>query len=144
MLEKSLSQAELARLAGVSRATVTQWLHKGQKAGWVNVETDTLRRLAEALNLTPDYFLQPCQDLSRYGTEFLWDRCYPDMASFLKALREKREPALARLVQVVGFQQAKNIVGSMVYKKFHQYKRFIKPIRRKELELLWPLYASNP
>lgn len=138
--KRRLSRADLSRLAGVSRAAVTQWFKKGEKTGWVNVESKTLLQLAQALQINPSQFLEERVPLANFETRFLWDRLYPSMESFVQALNHRRLPAIARLVQEVGFHDSKKILGQIIVKKFDQYKKFIKPIRRKELEILWPLY----
>lgn len=139
---KNLSNADIARLAGVSRAAVTKWFREAEKKSWVNVETKTLIRLAEGLGISPDYLLRPRENLSRWQTPFLWDGLYPSMESFVAAIGQNRLPALARLVQVLGFREAVCVVGQSAITEFHQYKKYIKPARRKQLESLWPLYAS--
>lgn len=140
---KSLNHADLARLATVSRATVTKWFQQGEKRGWANVETASIIRLAESLHLPPHFFLQKRPLLSPYKTAFLWDALYPDMENFVKALAEFRWPAVARLVQVAGFHESVELLGKKVVLQFERYKKHIKPARRKQLEILWPLYASK-
>ncbi|MBI4411108.1 MAG: hypothetical protein HY541_01320 [Deltaproteobacteria bacterium] len=139
---KGLNYADLARLAAVSRATVTKWYKQGEKRGWVNTETASIIRMAESLKLPADLFLQKRPLLSRYRTPFLWDALYPDMESFVKALSEFRLPAVARLVQVLGFHESSALLGKKVILHFEHYKKYIKPARRKQLEILWSLYAS--
>lgn len=135
--------AVVARLAGVTRAAVSRWFAQADSEGWVNVETGTLKRLADALGVSPDLFLKKPQDLTPYATHFLWDAIYPSMVAFLRAVVERRPPALARLVQQLGFADARRIAGAAVWKKFPAYKHLLHPVRRRELELIWPLYASK-
>jgi len=142
-IKRSLRASELARLAGVSRAAITKWRRSAEKNDWVNVETKTLQNLARGLEVSPAYFLQPRRSLVRYQTHFLWDALYPDMESFVRALVQKRLPAMARLVQIVGFDAAKKIAGKKMIMLFPEYKKFIKPARRQQLENLWPLYLSQ-
>lgn len=142
MLSKNLSRADIAGLANVSRANLSKWFHDSDR-DIVNVETKTLIRLAANLGVSPSLFLNPQENLEKFRTNYLWDYLYPDMDHFVKALKEGRLPALARLVQVSGFRPAIAIAGKSVLKKFKNYARFIKPVRRKELELLWPLYNST-
>ena len=106
------------------------------------METKTVIHLAESLQISPAYFLTPNKNLEQYRTRYLWDYLYPDMNLFLQALTEKRSPALARLVQVSGFRASIQIIGKTVVNKFKDYAKYIHPIRRKELEILWPLYHS--
>lgn len=140
MVSKDMKAAEVARRAGVSRAAVSRWFRK--PAEWVNVESLTLRRLALNLNLEPAFFLQKSPDLTPLQTQFLWDALYPDMDRFVRAINADEPPALARLVQVLGFHSATCIAGRRIIKKFPNYKYFIKPVRRRHLEILWPLYHS--
>lgn len=142
MVSKGLNRADVARLAGVSRAAVSKWFRQGEKTGVVNVETKTIIELARTLKLPPDIFLKELENLSAYETEFLWDRLYPDMEHFLKAVAEGRLPALARLVQVLGFHQAGAVAGKKVIRLFHKYKKHIHPTRRRALEVIWSLYAN--
>ena len=135
-----MNKAQIAKLAEISRAAVTKWFSKEKEMDWVNVETKTIIRLAEHLHLSPEIFLQKRINLDRFSHRFLWDRLYPDMESFIKALSEHELPALARLVQILGFKEAEHVIGKSIVPLFQEYKRFIKPIRRKELETLWPLY----
>ena len=141
MVSKRLKAAGVARLAGVSRAAVSRWFHDPSE--WVNVESLTLKRLALSLNLEPAFFLRKSPDLTPLQTQFLWDALYPDMDRFVRAINAHEPPALARLVQVLGFHQASRIAGQTLINKFHDYKHFIKPVRRRHLELLWPLYSAG-
>ena len=139
MISTKLNQAAIAKKALVTRASVNKWF-QDEIRDWVNVETKTVIQLADSLKISPAYFLTPNENLEKYKTRYLWDSLYPNMELFLKALQEKRLPALARLVQVAGLRSAICIVGKSVLKKFKEYSKFIHPMRRKELELLWPLY----
>ena len=137
---KNLNQADIARLGGLSRAAVSKWFHS--KHRMVNVESKTLLNLAKALKVSPDFFLQERADLAKFESRFLWDYLYPDMGNFLKALAQNRLPAFARLLQVLGFREARAVAGKKIVARFEKYKKYIKPARRKELEVLWPLYNS--
>lgn len=135
--------ADLARRAGISRAAVSRWYREGERGGVVNVETRTLMRLAAALGLSPAVFLQKRILLAPFRTRFLWDGIYPDMEDFVKALAQYRQVAVARLVQVLGLAEVRKILGKKIVKDFTRYKKFIKPARRRQLEVVWPLYASQ-
>lgn len=141
MSYKQLHQAEVAEQAGISRAAVSRWFQS--KKGWVNVESKTLLNLAKALGVEPSLFLEKRDDLSAWKTSFLWDHLYPSMEDFVRALVQNRLPAVARLVQVSGFHSAKAIIGKRAIVEFEKYKKFLKPVRRKQLEVLWPLYSSQ-
>lgn len=138
-----LKKADIARLAAVSRAAVTRWFHQVNKDGSVNVETQTLIRLATGLGVPVERLLKPLPDLSLYHTEFLWDGLYLSMEDFVQALIQGQLPALGRLVQEIGFAKARRIIGKKVVLLFPQYEKFIKPVRREQLEVLWPLYTSR-
>lgn len=139
---KSFKQTDLASLAGVSRAAVSKWFQEGEKKNFINVETKTLLHLASRLGISPDLFLQKRENLSIFKTLFLWDFLYPDMETFIVALSQNRLSALARLVQALGFRQARFVVGAKAVKLFPRYSRYLKPARRKQLEILWPLYQN--
>lgn len=143
MLSQNLRKTDLARRAGVSKAAVSKWFKQGSATGWINVESKTLWQLAKGLHISPGLLLKESDDLSRYQTRFLWDSLYPNMNLFVESLKKEDSVALARLVQVLGFQQALVIAGPSVLKRFPEYKKFIKPVRRRQLELLWPLYSGK-
>lgn len=143
MISRGLNQAALAQLAGVSRAAVTKWFQNKSGKNWVNVETKTLLKLASSLNIKPETFLTPVPDLDASATRFLWDRLYPDMGHFIQALGRYQWPAVARLVQVIGFHDAEKILGKKIVFDFPKYAKYMKPVRRKQLEILWPLYRSK-
>ena len=65
------------------------------------------------------------------------------MEVFVGGLVSRELPALARLVQVLGFKEAEYVLGHEVIGRFPSYAKFIKPMRRKQLETLWPLYSSK-
>lgn len=140
MIERSLSQSDIAKLAGVSGAAVSKWFSQPMNRDWVNVETGTVIRLAQGLIISPEQLLKPTPRLEKWQTQFLWDRLYPTMEAFARALLARQLPAVARLTQVLGLRNAARLVGRWAIRKFPDYKRYIKPARRKELEILWPLY----
>lgn len=141
--KKDISRAELARLSHVSRAAVTKWFHQGQKTGWINVETKTLMQLSKSLQIEPQLLLQERANLEEFATCYLWDTLYPNMEAFIHAVAIKSPQAIARLVQVHGFWRSAKIAGKKSVQNFHDYKKYIKPVRKKELEVLWPLYQSK-
>lgn len=141
MLKRGYRQADLAHLAHVSRASVCKWFKT--RDGICNVETRTLLRLAQGLRVRPEWLLTEPPDTSNLETRFLWDRLYPDMDSFILALCRGHLPALARLAQVLGINGARGVIGRPALTLFSRYKKHIKPVRRKILEELWPLYQSR-
>ena len=136
----NLNNSKLAQAAGLSRAAVTKWFQSDKDK--INMQTAHLFKMAENLNIPAQILLTPLADLTPFQTRFLWDSLYPDMESFLVAILEKRSPALARLVQVLGFHDAQKIAGKAIITGFLKYKKHLKPARKKQLEILWPLYAS--
>lgn len=143
MATKGLRPADVARAAHISRAAVSKWFRQGRDTGWVNVETTTLRQMADTLGVAISYFLEPLQSVDHLHIQFLWDALYPSMEDFFSALIRKEPEALARLAQVVGLYNATAIAGDAVLHQFPHYKRFIHPTRRQQLELVWPLYRSK-
>ncbi len=144
MQTRGLRAAHIAKAAGISRAAVGKWMRQGKRTGWINVETSTLRQLAQGLGMATEAFLHSNHPLARYTTTFLWDALYPTIDAFVRALRTARLPALARLTQVVGLHEAAQIVGRCAITKFPRYKHLLKPARCRHLELLWPLYRVAP
>ena len=136
---RSLNKAEIAHLAGVSKAAVTKWFEQGKQSDFVNVETKSLLQLAKGLNVDVKLFLSERGRLQPYQTSFLWDLLYPNMENFLKAVVQKKLLALARMVEVLGLHDAQYVAGDSVIKKFSDYKKFIKPVRREQLEVLWQI-----
>lgn len=141
---RGLTQAEIARKAGVSRQAVSLWF----KGSDVNVKSHHLQKLATELHLTADDLLQPlsydsADDVRRLGATLLWDHLYPTIEDFVIALLQKKPQALARLVEVYGLFRASALVKKAVWKLFPKYKKFLPPIRRKQCERIWFL-KTNP
>jgi transcriptional regulator with XRE-family HTH domain len=138
------SQADLARIAGVSRQAVSKWF-KAKPGSEVDVLSSHLRKLADGLDVSADILLRPLPVLGdpeatlQYEAALLWDRIYPDLADFSAALAWGELPALARLVQVYGLFRASKVAGRRVWDRFHDYKRLIRPVRREQLECIWKL-----
>lgn len=143
MILKGLKSSALARMACVSRTAVSKWLSHRRKKEWINIETKTLLTLADSLKIDPAILLTKPIDISPLETRFIWDHLYPNMETFVKALDEERPVAIARLVQILGFQQSINVIGKKAVLSFVKYKKYLKPIRRKQLEIIWPLYSSQ-
>ncbi|OGP07812.1 MAG: hypothetical protein A2048_04355 [Deltaproteobacteria bacterium GWA2_45_12] len=144
MISKNLSKTDVAKASGVSRAAVTKWFHQGEETNFINMEMKTLTRFAESTGIQPELLLTKLDvDEPQMKTIFLWDALYPSLAHFVNALHRGVPQALARLVQVVGFHQASFIGGKKIIQKFPMYKKFIKPVRRLQLEKIWPLYLNR-
>jgi transcriptional regulator with XRE-family HTH domain len=143
---QQLSQSEIARRTGISRQAVSAWFrssdaefdvrstHLKQLAQGLGVPAETL--LAELPGLTPS----ERQDLE---TELLWDHLYADLDSFLLDLIKEDVRALARLVETFGLYHSEKLVGTSVWTRFPEYKRFIAPARRRGLENLWRWRSSR-
>jgi transcriptional regulator with XRE-family HTH domain len=135
---RGISQSELARRVGVSRQAVSLWL---QKDGQVNLQGRHLIRVSRALGLAAEKLVQalPCFEPEvhdRLRATLLWDLLYPDLDDFAIALNRKDPRAMARLVEVYGLYAAEKIVGGTVWREFPDYKRYIHPARRQQLEAL--------
>lgn len=145
---RALSQAELARLAGVSRQAVSLWLRKFAAGEQIlNVRADVVHRLALGLGIPMERLFKPPYELGEaekkdLAATFLWDRFFPSLDEFFAALLRSDFRALSRLVQVVGLFEAANVLGDSVWHKFHAYKKYINPQRRRECEQLWTLQKS--
>lgn len=138
-LFRGYPQAELARAAGVSRQRVSQWFK--QPESFANIRSDNLLRLSERLGVSADILLRPLphwkETRIHATTELLWDRLFPTLEEFLRSVILGDERALARLVEIYGFFRGKQIAGLRVWKAFSNYKRYIPPKRRMELEVVW-------
>jgi len=139
------SQADLARIAGVSRQAVSQWF-KASGHAEVDVLSSHLKRLSDGLSAPADLLLRPLPVLGdgaavrKLEATLLWDNLYPDLGDFAIALVRSESPALARLAQVFGLYRASKIAGRKVWDRFHEYKRQIRPVRRQQLERIWELH----
>lgn len=142
---RNKNQADLARLAGVSRQAVSLWFAE-KDAQEINLRSSHLKKLADGLRVSVDTLLQPLPVLAdqklthSLETRLLWDHLYGSLADFSVGIVRGETPALARLVQVFGLFSAAKIAGNhLVWDCFPQYKLHIRPIRREQLERLWRL-----
>jgi len=146
---RGLNQSEIAQLAGVSRQRVSQWFQTRLTGALVNLHSRNLKALADGLKVSVDELLMPLPLLEdppkaqRETVKLLWDRLYPDLTSFAIDVGRGRSQALARLVEVYGLYAAARMAGNSVWKNFPKYSKYIPPVRRKELEVLWKL-KMNP
>lgn len=138
---RKINGAQLARRCHVSRAAVTKWFSGDDN--FVNVETKTARSIAQVLDVPLSCLFEPIDDLSRFHVLFLWDSLFPSMAAFVLALVSRTPVAMARFVQVVGLFKAEAVFGKKIISAFPKYKQYIKPARRKSLEVIWPLLVSK-
>ena len=142
-LVRGLNQSDLARAAGVTRQTVSHWF--SGKVQQINLYSKHLQNLAQSLGVSVETLSQPLpilddpKSVQEWETEFLWDRLYPNLESFISGLLRGQRAALARLVQVHGLYQSEKIVGKQVWQKFPWYKDLIHPSHRHSLEILWKI-----
>lgn len=141
MAARRLKAADIAKLSNVSRACVCKWFKT--KDGVCNIETRTLLNLAKNLKVSPEELLKNSNELSQLSTRFLWDSLFPNMETFVTALSQDNLIAMARLVQVLGIHDSIKVSGNHILKLFSRYKKYIKPVRQSELEILWKLYLSQ-
>ena len=139
---RGLSQSDLARMAQVSRQAASLWFKKEVN---INIQSSHLSKLAKALNLKIDDLCDPLPLLEETSQKkelevsLIWDHLYPSLQDFVIALVQKKPRALSRLVETYGLFQSEKIIGKMVWTKFHEYKKNLPPIKRKQCEQLWNL-----
>lgn len=140
---RAISQSDLARMAGISRQAVSRWFKQGRPE--IEVHASHLQRLSQALGVSMDELslplpcLQSPEERSSLGACFLWDRLYPDVGRFAAALVRGEGRAVARLVEVYGLFLSARMLGRAVWVGFAQYKKYIPPVLRRQLEELWTL-----
>ncbi|OFZ78673.1 MAG: hypothetical protein A2583_07155 [Bdellovibrionales bacterium RIFOXYD1_FULL_53_11] len=136
-----LSMSDVAKKAGISRQAVSLWgKHKAP-----SIRSRNLIMLCKNLGVGPDDLLAPLpllgedQKLQKRDLEamLLWDLLYKNLEDFVVALVKGNHSAIARLVQTQGLFKSASMLGRGVWKKFEKYKKYIHPVRRKELEILW-------
>lgn len=146
MSARRLSQSELARLASVTRQTVSRWFAVGKHTGQdeVNIETKTLRRISDALGIGADDLMSSAEihEKSKFETALLWDRAYGSLEEFAVALARRELRAVARLVQVYGMYASEKIVGQTVWRDFERYAKYMHPARRGECGKLCRLHQN--
>lgn len=138
---KGIRQADVAAMAGVSRQAVHRWWSSEQ----VNIEVlaGSQKQLAESFGVSMGLLSEKLPVVSNrklkkaLQTQLLWDKLYPDIEHFVRALVVGNLDALARLTQVFGFFAAEKIAGSKVWTNFPKYKSKIHPARRRMLEMIW-------
>ncbi|MBI2605523.1 MAG: helix-turn-helix transcriptional regulator [Deltaproteobacteria bacterium] len=146
MSARRLSQAELARLANVTRQAVSRWFAVGKSAGRdeINIETKTLRRISDALGIRADDLISSTEisEKREFETALLWDRAYGSLEEFAVALARQELKAVARLVQVYGMFASEKIVGQMVWRDFKRFAKHMHPTRRVECGKICELQRS--
>ena len=142
--KRGLNQSDLARLAGVSRQAVSLWFKK--KGDFININSRNLDRLCRGLGISPDELLNglPVFEVGpAWRTQFLWDRLYPDLESFALALAGNDLRAIGRLVQVWGLYRSARVVGTIVWREFGRYAKYIAPAQRRKCTYVWALHENR-
>lgn len=143
---RGLTQSNLARAIGVTRQTVSHWFSQDRE---VNLLASHMNNLAKHLGVSVETLSSPLpilgdsEERKRYEVELNWDRLYPDLESFLQAVKRGQSPALARLVQSYGLFQSELIAGKQVWKKFPRYRGKIHPAIRKSLDTVWNIASDH-
>lgn len=135
---RGLTQSDLAKAAQVSRQAVSQWFCHDDS--FISVSSIHLRNLSKALGTSADVLLEDLADPDwwrRTTTNLLWDNLYEDLTGFLAACDRGEPRALSRLVEVYGLFASAKILDQRIWKLFPEYKRYLPPSRRSELEQLW-------
>lgn len=131
------SQTELARRIGVSRQAVSLWLRNN---GMARVRGEHLLLVSRVLEVPVEVLVRPLPAQGDEGEAervlLLWDALYPDLIDFAIAAGRFAPKAVGRLVEVFGLYAAARILGASVWKNFDEFKRFIHPARRQQLETL--------
>lgn len=138
------TRAELARRVGVSRQAVSLWFG-GEEA---NLQGKHLIRVSEVLGVSVEELAKPLPCFepeihAQLRATLLWDRLFPDLDDFAVALSAGDPRALGRFVEVYGLYAAEATLGSLVWRDFPNYKRYIHPARRRELETLWAWHENQ-
>lgn len=145
MKARGMSQSDLARLAGVSRQAVSLWFSSDEKP---QPRSGHLENLSRGLGVSIDDLVWPLPFLEneegrlRLGAELNWDKMYPDVEGFLLALCRDELKAVARLVEAYGLFASARMAGPAVLDRFPEYKRFLPPALRRDLEPLWKMRES--
>jgi len=139
---RDLNQSDIARLAGTSRQAVSLWFKSS--SDFQNIRMIHGLKLARELGvgldeLTIPFTIPDAQDLF---IEFCWDRLYPSIAQFLVAVVNLEARALARLVQCRGLYEGASIAGPEAWARYHEYRKYLIPARRKETDHLWTLHTN--
>ncbi len=134
---KGWSQTELARRIGVSRQAVSLWLRSD---GSARVRGEHLLLVSRVLGVSVEELVRPLPAQGDEGeverVALLWDALYPDLVEFAIAAGRFEPKAVGRLVEVFGLYAAARILGASVWNEFDDFKRFIHPARRRQLEML--------
>jgi transcriptional regulator with XRE-family HTH domain len=132
------NRSELARRVGVTRQAVSLWFRSEE----ADLKSRHLLRLCGVLGVSAEEISRPlpCFDRETHAqlmATLLWDRLYPDLDDFAVALNAGDPRAIGRFVQVYGLFAAESTLGHQVWRDFPNYKRYIHPALRPDLETLW-------
>lgn len=146
MLSRGMNQADIARLAGVTRQAVSLWLRL-PKGAIVDMKVSHLLNLSRGTGLSLDELTAPWPALGpeeeALAAELLWDRAYASLLEFALALAREDDKALARLAHAYGLYRGARIAGDAAWGRFPQYKRHLQPQRREGLERVWRFETSR-
>jgi len=121
----------------VSRQAVSLWL-RGE--GTARVRGEHLLLVSRVLEVPVEDLVRPLPALDDEGAAervaLLWDALYPDLVDFAIAAGRFEPKAVGRLVEVFGLYATARMLGASVWKRFDEFKRFIHPARRRQLETL--------
>jgi hypothetical protein len=112
------------------------------------VRSGHLENLSRGLGLPIDDLVWPLpcleseEERKRLSAELIWDRMYPDIEGFVLALCRNEPKALARLVEAYGLCSSARMAGAVVWSRFSEYKRFLPPALRRDIEPLWNMRES--
>jgi transcriptional regulator with XRE-family HTH domain len=138
------TRAELARRIGVSRQAVSLWFGVEE----ANLQGKHLIRLSEVLGVSVEDLARPLPCFepeihAQLRATLLWDRLFQDLDDFAVALNAGDPRALGRFAEVYGLYAGESTLGSIVWRDFPKYKRYIHPARRRELETLWAWHENQ-
>jgi transcriptional regulator with XRE-family HTH domain len=136
---RGLSQADLARAAGVSRQAVSKWFRNPRSR--VALRSDHLKRLADTLGVSADVLLSELPGLTPrerddLAARLLWDGLYADVDELLVALLRSEPRAVARVVEAYGLYRSAKMLGKRVWKDYPALARYIHPARRNGLDVI--------
>ena len=147
MLKRNFNSVQISKMADISKQAVSLWFKSGNF--FIDLKISHLLRLCKALNVTLQYMVSPLPLIENKNSEqrsmtlFCWERLYPSFLEFIIAVIKKEHKAIARLVQIYGLYKASKICGSVIWKDFKEYKKYIHPIKRKECEFIWNFHQSR-
>lgn len=115
---RSMKQADLVRLSGISKATVSELINGKQK----NPSVETIEKLAKALRVSPVYFMdekavtpfEAVPHLPEHIQEFIMDSQNMDYLVLAHKLKHKKLPL--EVVETI-IDSYESIIGNKRYRK---------------------------